>query len=1075
MANIPLLTICKASAGSGKTFTLAVNYITLVVKNPDCFRKILAVTFTNKATGEMKDRILSQLYGIAHCLPSSDDSLEAVMKKLKEQECNEDIAHRTLDEKQVRANAGEALTKILHNYSFFRIETIDSFMLGILRNMAKELQLGHNMDIEMDQKKVIHNGVHDLIKELKPGTRDMSCVLHFILESIDNEKPWDVRRELERFAGDLYRESYLRHSQELDALLSNEGDTLAALRSNMEERCKEVREVTKTYVDRFFAMADGVGAGAEDFGYGITGPWGFYNKIRNGELPEIKKRLLDYAVSGKSWAGSKTPLKRAIEGMSDAFCSLLNDTLEVYRRQLTVEHTAQLVLGNLHQLQLMGSIDRKIKDTCRLSNRFLLADTCLMLKRMNTGPADTSFIYEKTGTEYDHLLIDEFQDTSGLQWENFRPLLEENTSRGRQNLIVGDVKQSIYRWRDSDAQIMSKRVGNDMALISPKTDTLGTNYRSREVIVEFNTKFFQTLVGRLADFPDECDSSDISAYYKDVKQEWKKDHTGGHVEMHFAEPEGDAEEGTSKESKDDMMCRTTVRTILDLLDKGLKQSDIAILTRENKDISTIATWMAAHPEELEGHSLRLVSGEAFKLSASELLALLISALRWLCHEEDVVSLLKLGHAWHSLVAKDTLTLSDILALPDGHYGLPEELFARRDEITTLPLTRQLYTLCDILRLTSVEGHDAWMQTFFDIAQNYASEESGNTEEFLTEWDERLSDLAIPSGDTDGIRAMTIHKSKGLEFHTVIVPFCDWKLEKCSTTQWIETGNDAAKFQQMPCLPVKRCDDMRDSAFKVAYREETKQIWIDNLNLLYVAFTRPTANLIVIRGAEATSMPPKTVSDFIDFGMKDSPKEIGELCTEHYAKHEATDHNPLNTSSDTLPVSFRSTEPKLNFRQSNSSRTFINRGDDSPLSPFIEQGNLLHEVFAHIETADDAPKAIDTLFTQGIIDAAKRDETAAIVAEALSQEEAKAWFDGRYTLFNECTILTPDSNGTAIQHRPDRVMTDGQRTLVVDFKFGQKKKAHEAQVREYMNLLSTMGFPNVEGYLWYVLNKEIIRL
>ena len=1074
MNNQNLLTICKASAGSGKTFTLAVNYITLVVMNPEAYRKILAVTFTNKATGEMKDRILSQLYGIAQSLPSSDDCLDAVMKKLGEQGCREDVNHRTLDERQVRANAGEALTSILHNYSFFRIETIDSFMLSILRNMAKELQLGHNMDIELDQKEVIHNGVHDLIKDLEKDSHEMSCILHFILESIDNEKHWDVRDKLEHFASDLYREAYLRHSDELNELLQAESDTIAQLRNTMEDRRRRAEERIQEPVKRFFETAERIGASGQDFAYGTGGPWGFFNKLRNGECPDITSRTNEYAQRGKSWAASKTPLKDTIKDMSDEFSALLSETIDVYTKQLTEIHTAQLVLGNLHQLQLMGSIDNKIKDTCRESNRFLLADTCLMLKRMNTGPSDTSFIYEKTGTEYDHLLIDEFQDTSGLQWENFRPLLEENTARGRHNLIVGDVKQSIYRWRDSDARIMSKRVGKDFAHVGTVTETLGTNYRSRENIVQFNNQFFQNLVKRLADFPDECDSTDIADYYQDIEQAWKADHDEGYVDIRTAEVEPeDGKKATAEELKESM-CRTTVETIVELLDAGLKQSEIAILTRENKDIALLATWIASHPEETEGKELRIVSGEAFQLGASEMLALLVSALRWLVCEDDVVSLLKLGHAWHNLVAQDDLTLTELLAQPDGRYGLPEELFSRREELTNLPLTRQLYTLCDILRLTTVKGHDAWLQTFFDVAQNYVAEESGDTREFLDEWDERLSELAIPSGGTDGIQAMTIHKSKGLEFHTVVVPFCDWKLEKkFSNTMWIDTDDDAPQYQDMPCLPINRNKDMKDSAFKAAYREETKQIWIDNLNLLYVAFTRPTANLIVIRSAVPTTLPPEDVSAFIDFGKRDLAMPIGTLCTKHYAKRETQGKNPLNPVSDTLPAAFHSSEPKLEFRQSNSSRTYINRGDDSPLSPFIEQGNLLHEVFAHIRTAADAPAAVEALFTQGIIDAAKRDEIAAIVGDALQQENAKAWFDGHYTLFNECTILTADENGTAMQQRPDRVMTDGRRTIVVDFKFGQHKKAHETQVRSYMTLLTRMGYPQVEGYLWYVLNKQIV--
>ena len=1071
MYNRPQLILCKASAGSGKTFTLAVSYIALVVKDPGAYRRILAVTFTNKATGEMKERILSQLYGIANGLYSSQGYLDALRKKFAEEGCTEDICHRPLTDEQIRHNAGEALTALLHNYSFFRIETIDSFMLGILRNMAKELELGHNMDIELDQEKVIRDGVHDLIKGLTLDSKEMAWVLEYIGAAMDDEKGWDIRDNLIKFAKNLYKETYLNHSEELSRLLSKESDTIQRLRTRMKEWAGNAATATQDLAERFFAITEPMGAGCDDFAEKSKGAWAFFDKLRKGAKPNISSKVEKYTVHGQTWAQTKSTLRSRIDAETETFRSLLCETIDVYRKQQRIENSAQLVLSNLHQLQLLSSVDRTIRATSRQTNRFLLADTCLMLKRMSQGEQDTAFIYEKTGTTYDHLLIDEFQDTSGLQWDNFRPLLKENTARGKQNLIVGDVKQSIYRWRGSDAGIMSKRVKEEFPEVNLSEETLDTNYRSRANIVEFNNQFFQSLTSALAN-SSECDTADITTFYNDAVQKSKADKSGGCVEVITAVPEEEANGTDSIQC----MCRHTAQTIVRLLDAGLSQNDIAILTRKRKPIADIAAWIAAHPEEMGGHEVHVISGEAFQMEASEIVMMFISALRWLCHEEDAVSRMKLAYTYHHLVLQDELSLADILESPDGHFGLPEAIFTEYDTLTGMPLMSQLYALCDLLQVERAEGHDAWLQAFLDIAQTYTADKSGGTKDFLEEWDSTLSTRAIPSSSSNGIQAMTIHKAKGLEFHTVIIPFCDWEFEGSHVnTLWVETGDDATRFEGMPCLPINRLNAMRDSCFAAQYREETKQLWIDNLNLLYVAFTRPTSNLIILRGSKVATDSPKNVSAFIDLGIKDMELPIGTLCSQHDNHSEQAEINPLLPPTDNLPAPFHVVTPHLVFRQSNRSRTYINRGDDSPLSPFIEQGNLLHEVFAHITTASDAPHAIDTLYVQGIIDDEERQRITLIVTDALSQQDTAPWFDGRYTLYNECTILTHDADGTPHQHRPDRVMTDGSHTLVIDFKFGQHRKAHEQQVQAYKDLLIRMGFPQVEGWLWYVLENKTIRI
>ena len=381
----------------------------------------------------------------------------------------------------------------------------------------------------------------------------------------------------------------------------------------------------------------------------------------------------------------------------------------------------------------------------------------------------------------------------------------------------------------------------------------------------------------------------------------------------------------------------------------------------------------------------------------------------------------------------------------------------------------------------MEGQAAWMQSFFDLVQHYASEKGGTLSEFLKEWDDTLSEKAIPSGEADGIACMTIHKAKGLEWESVIVLGTNWKFEKNNMKPilWVETNPD--EYENLPILPIKRVKDMQESDFAMQYDEETRQIWMDNLNLLYVAFTRPKSNLVIIKEAkkDSTQASISTIADFIDLGLTGQETEEEESQeTEEPSSSQSSDQpekpNPLLPHSETVEVGFHATPVQLPFRQSNSSRTYINRGDDSPMSEFIERGNLLHEVFAHIGKAEDAQQAIEELFTQGIIDAEEREEIALIVDEALRQPEVSEWFSGRYELFNECTILTMEE-GIVVQKRPDRVMRSADKTIVVDFKFGEPVNKHQRQVGAYMSLLRKMGFENVEGYLWYVTQQKIVRV
>jgi len=513
-----------------------------------------------------------------------------------------------------------------------------------------------------------------------------------------------------------------------------------------------------------------------------------------------------------------------------------------------------------------------------------------------------------------------------------------------------------------------------------------------------------------------------------------------------------------------------------------------------RDAGVLAEWLDTHPDAVAPHNVHIVSNEAFQLGSSDAVRMLVGAMSWVDDESNSVSLAQVGILYHQHVLCDGMSAADILGLAKSKYNLPEALTEHREALAALPLVRLAYTLYDVLQMERMEGQAAWLQSFFDMVKAYATEKNTSLSTFLKDWNDSLSEKTIPSGEAEGIVCMTIHKSKGLEFHSVIIPFCNWDFERKLTvpTLWVETNPD--DYEGMPCLPIMRYKDMGISDFAQAYREETKQIWMDNMNLLYVAFTRPKRNLIVIKKATKKAddktdkpQPPTNIGNFID--MATANMDTSSMCAAELdfrrksaesstqtSEPPTTDHeeNPLLPVAETLGVGFHAAPLSLPFRQSNTSKTYINRGDDSPMSEFIEHGNLMHEVFARIRVADDVPAAVDELFTQGIINATQRDDITHAVSEAVQQPGATDWFSGKYELFNECTILVPE-DGEVKTTRPDRVMRSEEKTIVVDFKFAQPHEKHHKQVSGYMDLLRQMGFKNVEGYLWYVEQKNIVRV
>ena len=609
------LTVYKASAGSGKTFTLAREYMTLVIDNPHAYRTILAVTFTNKATEEMKLRILGQLYGIAHELPESDQYLVQIHAALPH-----------LSEKQIRKNAEEALRLLIHNYNYFRVETIDTFFQSVLRNLARELDLTANLRIGLNDYQVEQQAVDELIESLESTDKLLFWIMDYIKENIADDKSWNVIGQIKSFGEHIFRDYYKEHADELSKRMEEEG-FFEAFKDKMKDTRNQAKEKFEEIAASFFDALEEEGYSADDLNNKTRGIWSYFNKLRNGKYgdDDVNNMTLNKCMaSPENWVK-----KSEVKNNSPLYQHVVNTLYpilqfsEEHRHMLERMHkSANLTIKHLNQLRLLGSIDKKVREMNQEANRFLLSDTQTLLHSLIQG-SDSPFIFEKIGTQLNHVMIDEFQDTSTIQWKNFKVLLEETMSReDAGNLIVGDVKQSIYRWRSGDWRLLNNI---EDQFDNPKkqldVETLATNYRSDRNVINFNNAFFveaaQQEYNELAETIPETAQQLLTAY-ADVEQEVpEKKKVQGYVEVRLLKTQEEDDENDA-ENKEDRMMQLCLQTVDELTARGVPTHRIAILVRNNRTIQDIAAYFMEHSD------YEMVSDEAFRLDASQAVQILIT-------------------------------------------------------------------------------------------------------------------------------------------------------------------------------------------------------------------------------------------------------------------------------------------------------------------------------------------------------------------------------------------------------------------------------------------------------------------
>lgn len=1108
------LTVYRASAGSGKTFTLAVEYISLLVKDPENYQHILAVTFTNKATQEMKMRILSQLYGIANSLQSSQQYFNKVKEKTN------------MPDAVIRNNARAALTLLIHRYNNFRILTIDAFFQQVLRNLAHELGQTANLRVDLNNEEITEKAVDQMIESLEKGQPVLQWISTYINNSIEDDNGWNIIGKIKTFGTNIFKDFYKAHEANLKEQLSN-ADDFKVYETTLRKRRNDIR---KTFNSKAKSILNEIKNANLDIPSNYRS--GLYKYLTDSAIAPLTNKPLKAGVlkaneSPQNWTSSKCAKadKQQIQTLAAEVLSAQLSELIAYNNDNWNEfQSIQLTLSHLSELRLLHAIADAVDNLTKDTNRFMLSNTQALLKEL-IADSDTPFIFERIGARLKHVMIDEFQDTSTIQWQNFQVLLANCMAQElSQNLIVGDIKQSVYRWRQGDWGILNN-IEKSFAHQKIRLETLDYNYRSEKRIIDFNNAFWEQCVANTANevAQDDAEKAEIvQKAYEDVAQKTHKTTENGFVKISLY---------PSKSMKEAVL-EELIETIKELFNNGYggkNQSKIAILVRSKSNIQDIVNALL----QSFGNEINIVSDEAFRLDASLSVNIIVSAMHLLTHPDDVLTRGKLVKLYNQEVLKKPLTDTDLLVsinesnnidtknidkkerrklateqqMAKLNSQLPPEYVANRELLLGLPIVDLVDKLFMLFGLDQLEGQSSYICTLYDTLNDFLKDHTADIDDFINEWENSLSSKTIQSDEIEGIRIMTIHKSKGLEFDNVIIPFCNWEMEKKGTL-WCETKNKPAPYNKLPLLPIDFSrDKLIGTVFEDDYKEEHFQNIVDNLNLLYVAFTRASKNLFVfgLRQGKTTldniakGTPPGNRSYAIELALRQVSEQLqgsslsfpddigseihfeyGTLVPETHEKEHAVADNPFLIKPDKHIVSIATYPQAATFKQSNKSIEFV-KGEDvdpSDRTRYIKIGNVLHQLFSTIYTTADIPTRLNELEQQGIIynDEITSAQLRTRIEDAITNPQVQEWFSKRWQLYNECTILEYNKDTNEVEeHRPDRVMTDGKEFVVVDFKFGKEREEYKKQVQQYMEILIRMGHKKVSGYLWYVVKNNVVEV
>ena len=1041
--------ILNASAGSGKTYQLAYKYVRDVVEQPGIYRHILAVTFTNKATEEMKSRILKEIHALAS--GAASPYLENLCREL------------SLDERSVRKRAAEVRSKILHDYSRFTVLTIDTFFQRILRAFIKELGIDLNYNVEIETASVLSKSADTLIEQITVDRDLQRWLTDFVQERIDEGRKWDIRDGILSLGGELFKE---KNKAALGRARSREelGRIVARATAHAEATKKRMQEAAAQAV----GIITGAGLTAADFSGKSRSFANWFFTVAAGELKPYGATAAKMAASTDGWAPKGSPA----QALAPELQPLLREMCDLYDANMRSWNTCDLLRENYRSFALLSDLYERVQQLCDEQNMMLLSETKYVLSEF-IGHNDAPFIYEKVGNRFERFMIDEFQDTSLKEWENFLPLLQNAMAQSEETsvLIVGDIKQSIYRWRGGDWKILHSQAQRALGADSTELVNLTENYRSLPAVVDFNNK----AIGRVVEADNRALNATLdeaaargdmdartAAGLRDTLQKAYREHA--QTPRRLGGVPGYVSVETFAERP------PVVERICEVLDKGFRPCDIMILVRGATDGARVAAELLDFKRRNDDPRYRfdVMTQEALIVGNAPVSSFIAAALRLSLNPDDSLSRAVynhyLGRGFDRPLPGDERTFFRSIRLLS-----PEEAFERIVMRHALHDDRQ---------------QTAYLQAIHEQIIGFCASKIADIALFLDWWEQQGQNRSLSVDESaTTVEITTIHKAKGLEKRVVLIPWCSWQLDPKSggnvtNIVWAEAQGDAGAVGR---FPVKYKKAMAESGFSAEYYRELVYSHVDNINLLYVALTRAAESLHVFiprkGGKSVGGLLLQSIGADGDKALLDGT-EGRRTATEEGERFEfGRFTGPVpggGKASDSVHVVLENyPTARADLRLRLPSQRYFEEEDEVELSP-RNFGILMHKAFEQADDRQQIYEAVQRMRDDGTLSPGEAEALRGMIARVLAHPVAGEWFGGGWQrVRNENEIIVPGAGST---RRPDRVMIRGTRAVVVDYKFGSRDPGrYRRQVGEYLGLLRQMGYTQCEGYLWYVKLGEIEKV
>jgi ATP-dependent exoDNAse (exonuclease V) beta subunit len=1043
--NTPFL-IYNASAGSGKTYSLVKAYLKTLFSNPrpDYYKYLLAITFTNKAVAEMKQRIIEYLKRFSEA--DSEENAPEMMHTL--------AAESELSIQQIHTRSKSILHHLLHHYSAFSVETIDGFNHRLIRTFAHDLKIASNFEVSLDQDELLEQAVDNLLRRTGDDPEITKTLVRFTLAKTDEDRSWDISRDIMQASGILFNENELDHVQRLkEKSLAEFGKIAARLQSKLENISKELKTIAKNTLQ----LIDESGLQHKDFS-GRYYPKFMLKVVENKELKfdaKWQESIRDKPLYPKRLLKESAQSASVMDELAPSLATAFDETKQLYFRKKFIKS----LLNNLTPLSVINLVQHEL-DLIKEEDNLLPISEFNQLINTEIKNQPAPFIYERLGERYRHFFIDEFQDTSQLQWENLIPLIDNSLAQEQDSipgslLLVGDAKQSIYRWRGGlpEQFIDLYNCKNPFSISEKIVLNLDVNWRSCATIIDFNNTFF----AYLAHFFTKTEHTQL---YTLGNQQKHNDKPGGYVRLEFVEYD-------KKEEADQIYADRISTTVKDLLDRGYNLKDICILNRRKKEGIALGAILT----EL---GLAVVSSESLLLQHSKTVQFLADFLQFRTQPEndEIKSKMLCFLHKHFEISE---SLADFLSrfFPSKEADFFEELsgygihinIENTQSITLYECCEYLLKVCHIL-----PSADAYVDGFMNVVFEFEQRQVGSKQNFTDFWNIKKEKSAITIGDgIDAIRMMTIHKAKGLEFPVVLFPYADVDIyyEK-SAKCWISAEELTEDDDLYRINFNKDVADYNEEGAGI-YQDRRSRLQLDNINLLYVTLTRAAEQLYIYSKKESLIKDSdlKRYGEFfrnflIEQNLWDDTKSIYE-----YGSPVRSIESLDKISPKEMSLIYQTSLPEeLNLQVVSREASLWQTEAEIAISA----GAVMHDLMERIHRIDDIDHVIGAFQKEKVMSEQELKLLEKMIRNIVTHPDLSVYYSSDAIVENERDIITAD--GRVL--RPDRInFHDNDQISILDYKTGGESQKHVQQIEDYADALKAMGYVVVNKLIIYASEAKIV--